>query len=384
MRRKIDWRTATADRYARLRLIEWWDQEAVSRASVMVVGCGALGSEVTRLLTLVGVGRIVVVDPDRIELHNLTRGVFFRSSDVGRFKAAVTARRAQAMNPDVEVVPIVGLIETHVGLGFLRTMSVLACCVDSIGARVAVSRMCYRAGVPWVNGGISPTAGEVTAFAASEPPCYVCTVSNEMWEREQVAHTCRGFRAVGTDRPVATTATAASVVAAYQVQQILTWLSPSDAAPRCLDHGQRAFFSLTPPSCMVSSIVPDPDCDSHERWESNVTVGGSPDTVTAQDVLQASGLEDGVLELGREVVLRVQYPCCKHSRRVGRPLKLCTEEMLRCPKCGGETGEPTLIHEIRRTDRLAAKPLSAFGVPPRDILRVVPRNGGQPRYVAIG
>ena len=53
------------DRYARLRLIAWWDQERLRRATVLVVGAGALGNEVLKNLALVGIGHLVVVDYDR-------------------------------------------------------------------------------------------------------------------------------------------------------------------------------------------------------------------------------------------------------------------------------------------------------------------------------
>lgn len=348
----------------------------------MVVGCGALGSEVVRLLALVGVGRIVVVDADRVELHNLTRGVFFRAGDVGRSKAAVTAQRARALNPDVRVEHVTGYVETHVGLNTLREMDVLACCVDSIGARVAVSRMCYRAGVPWVNGGISPTAGEVAAFGAASPPCYVCTVSEEMWEREQLAHTCRGFRAVGAEKPVATTATAASVVAAFQVQQILLRLSSSKSAPACLNDGEKAFISLSPPNFMITQIVPDPECDSHDTWYPLIELPGSPRRITVRDVLQAAGCPDGTLHFGREIVLAIRYPCCRRTRRVGKPLRLCTEALLRCPQCNQTSGEGVVITEIGGTDARANRPLADFGIPPRDILKVRDSCGAS-HYVAL-
>ena len=48
------------DRYARLRLIPWWDQERLKNATIMVVGAGAIGNELIKNLTLLGIGRILV------------------------------------------------------------------------------------------------------------------------------------------------------------------------------------------------------------------------------------------------------------------------------------------------------------------------------------
>ncbi len=59
------------DRYSRLRLISWWEQEKLAAAKILVVGAGALGNEVLKNLALLGVGRIYVIDSDKIESSNL-------------------------------------------------------------------------------------------------------------------------------------------------------------------------------------------------------------------------------------------------------------------------------------------------------------------------
>lgn len=69
LRREID---QTNDRYHRQGLIEWWDQKVVRDAKVLVVGAGALGNEILKLLTLIGVGQVLVFDMDRIEHSNLS------------------------------------------------------------------------------------------------------------------------------------------------------------------------------------------------------------------------------------------------------------------------------------------------------------------------
>ena len=93
------------DRYDRLRLIAWWDQEKLRRAKVLVVGAGALGNEVLKNLALLGIGRVWIVDFDAIEDTNLTRSVLFRSRDRGRNKAVAAADAVRDINPDTRVTP---------------------------------------------------------------------------------------------------------------------------------------------------------------------------------------------------------------------------------------------------------------------------------------
>ena len=124
------------DRYSRLRLIPWWDQERLHRARVMVVGAGALGNEILKDLALLGVGHIFVVDMDRIENSNLSRSILYRAGDEGRLKAEVAAARLQEINPDVRAQPFSGNIIFGVGLGVFRAMDLVICGLDSREARV--------------------------------------------------------------------------------------------------------------------------------------------------------------------------------------------------------------------------------------------------------
>src|SRR5436190_20571953 len=97
-----------ADRYSRLRLIQWWDQEKLRAAKVLVVGAGAIGNEVLKNLALLGIGHVWVIDFDCIEDSNLTRSVLFRQADRGQSKSRIAARAMQDINPDVQVHAIHG------------------------------------------------------------------------------------------------------------------------------------------------------------------------------------------------------------------------------------------------------------------------------------
>src|SRR5499427_5935136 len=96
------------DRFSRLRLIGWWDQEKLGAAKVLVVGAGALGNEILKNLALLGFANIVVVDLDSIETSNLSRSILYRASDVGRRKADVAAEGVRDILPGANVHPITG------------------------------------------------------------------------------------------------------------------------------------------------------------------------------------------------------------------------------------------------------------------------------------
>ncbi len=142
------------DRYSRLKLIPWWDQDRLKNAAVMVVGAGAIGNELIKNLTLLGIGRILIFDMDAIENTNLTRSILYRANDVGRYKAEVAAERAMEINPDVKAKAFVANIIDDVGLGVFRRMDVVLGGLDNREARLAINQSCYKVNKPWIDGAI--------------------------------------------------------------------------------------------------------------------------------------------------------------------------------------------------------------------------------------
>ena len=108
------------DRYHTFSYISWWKQEVVREATALVVGAGALGNEVIKNLSLMGVGYLAIADMDRIEQSNLSRSVLFRESDEGRTKADVAARAARDIYPAIKVIPLNGNVLGDLGLGWFR------------------------------------------------------------------------------------------------------------------------------------------------------------------------------------------------------------------------------------------------------------------------
>src|SRR6201998_1672729 len=95
------------DRFSRLRLISWWDQEKIAKCRLLVVGAGALGNEILKNAALLGFTQVVVVDLDRIEESNLSRAVLFCAEDIGDFKAEAAARAYHELAPEASIHPLV-------------------------------------------------------------------------------------------------------------------------------------------------------------------------------------------------------------------------------------------------------------------------------------
>lgn len=246
-------------------------QQKVSTAHVMVVGCGALGNEVLKNLVLLGVEHIVIVDFDVVEMGNLSRSVLFSKTDAEahRLKVDVAAERLKNMNPAVEVRTICGDIAYDVGLGLVRRMDVVIGCVDSRWARYCINRLCMRAGIPWVDGGIGELEGTARVFVPGQN-CYACNLGPEglkdLARRMPCAGVIRRHEEAG-EAP--TTSITASVIGAVQVQEAMK-LIDRDA----IDEGHltslcgKMFYydgqHLT--TRIVDFKAYDDDCPVHEQW----------------------------------------------------------------------------------------------------------------------
>src|SRR5581483_9304515 len=137
------------DRFARFRLINWWDQPLLARAKIVVIGAGAIGNEIVKNLALLGVGNVFVADLDLVENSNLSRSILFRASDCGRPKAQVAADRARDIYPEMRIQPFRGNVVYDLGLGIFRWADVIIGGLDNREARVAINLAAARTGRIW-------------------------------------------------------------------------------------------------------------------------------------------------------------------------------------------------------------------------------------------
>ena len=197
------------DRYARHSLIDWFDQESISNTRAAVIGAGAVGNEVLKNLTLLGVGTIMVFDFDTIEYSNLTRSVLFRESDVGRMKAAVAAERAAELDPNVKVTAVTGDFWDTLSLTDIRTFDTVFCCVDNFEARIRLNTMCRIAGADFVNVGLDSRYASVERFPFSQgenTACYECNLPESVYARMAQRYSCGYLRKVSfVERKIPTT-----------------------------------------------------------------------------------------------------------------------------------------------------------------------------------
>jgi adenylyltransferase/sulfurtransferase len=359
------------DRYSRFQLISWWDQARLRAARVLVVGVGALGNEILKNLALVGAGRVLAVDMDRVEMSNLSRSVLFRPADEGRPKAEVAAAAVRELNPDVRARALDCNAVYGLGLGLYRWADVVLGGLDNREARLHINRAAWAANTPWVDGAIERLQGTARVFVPPDGPCYECTMGPADWEMLERRRSCALLAREELELgKVPTTPTAASIIAGVQVQEALKLLhdQPTMAGRGFVFDGQ----NYDP---YVVGYQRVEDCLSHDTYDPVESTAWSAATVTVGEALERARATLGaeaVLDLRVEIVRSLECAACGETQEVFRSAGELTEADAVCPRCS-EPRRPEFTHSLDGSEGLAERTLAGIGVPRFDV--VIARSG---------
>jgi len=212
------------DRYARQILFPHLGESGQARlavSSVAIAGCGAVGGHAAMLCVRAGVGRVRLLDHDRVEWSNLHRQILYTEADAqsGALKAETAANRLAEVNTETELEPIVAEITPATVDDLLDGIDLVLDGLDTMAARYLVNDACLRAARPWIYAGVDGATVSVAAFGPTGP-CLRC-----LWPE---------FHDEGEVQPTrpAVVNTAPAAAAAWQVTEALRLLTGN--APRHL------------------------------------------------------------------------------------------------------------------------------------------------------
>ncbi len=149
-------------------------QEKLRAGSVLVIGAGGLGCPALLYLAAAGVGRIVLIDADTVDVSNLQRQILYATADAGRPKAHAAAERLRALNPHIAVEPHRARLTRANALELIRSVDVVLDGSDNFATRYLVNDACVLADRPFVYGAIQGFEGQVSVFNYRGGPTYRC------------------------------------------------------------------------------------------------------------------------------------------------------------------------------------------------------------------
>jgi molybdopterin/thiamine biosynthesis adenylyltransferase len=163
-------------------------QKLLERATIALVGCGALGGLQAELLTRMGVGELRIADFDVVSLMNLHRQILYTEADVeaGRDKIAAALVKLSSLNHAVRLVALNEKVTAQNIDGYLAGATVVLDATDNIETRFLINDWCVARQVPWVYTGVAGTSGMILPVVHGGP-CLRCFYP-DVPETDAIAH----------------------------------------------------------------------------------------------------------------------------------------------------------------------------------------------------
>ena len=147
-------------------------QKKIKSASVLVVGAGGLGSPVLMYLAAAGIGKIGIIDDDKVDMTNLQRQIIHSTSSIGELKTESAKRRIKQINPEI-IVDIFGTrLTIENAKEIIDGYDIIVDGTDNFATRYTISDCCEILGKPWVFGSIHRFEGQVSVFNLNGSPNY--------------------------------------------------------------------------------------------------------------------------------------------------------------------------------------------------------------------
>jgi len=219
------------DKFDRQKRIAGWDQSKISNATIMVIGAGATGNELIKNLVLTGIGKIILIDYDTINVSNLNRCVLFNMAEFieNQYKVDVVKEACKNLNPECKIIALKEDLN-DIDKNLYQKSNVICSCVDNIEARLQSNNYAYYYGVPFIDSGIDEFFGTVQAVYSEvkDSACMQCGVTGMdldlMWKK----YSCTGQEIESengeTIGKMATIITTTAIIGGIQSQQVIKFL----------------------------------------------------------------------------------------------------------------------------------------------------------------
>lgn len=151
-------------------------QNRISKARVLIIGMGGLGAPIALYLGGAGVGKLIFVDHDKVDVSNLQRQIIYTTEDIGCFKADAAKKRVAALNPLITITAINHKLNDIELIQQVSLADVVVDASDNYETRFAINRICRKEKKPLVSGAGIRVEGKVSVFRhdQEDSPCYKC------------------------------------------------------------------------------------------------------------------------------------------------------------------------------------------------------------------
>ncbi len=151
-------------------------QKCLKKAQVTVAGAGGLGSAVLTYLAAAGIGHIIIIDNDKVELSNLNRQILYQKKDINKSKVQCAVNTLKQLNPDIEIHGIEAQINKDNIRDLLKGTKALIDCVDNYHTRYTLNNTAQKLNIPLFHGACYGFEGRATTIIPKKTACLRCIV----------------------------------------------------------------------------------------------------------------------------------------------------------------------------------------------------------------
>jgi molybdopterin/thiamine biosynthesis adenylyltransferase/rhodanese-related sulfurtransferase len=139
-------------------------QEELEDTGILIVGMGGLGCPVAQYLISSGIGYLTIIDPDKVELSNLSRQPLYTADDVGEYKVKAAKAYLSKLNPNAVINELPEALTKDNALTIASSHDFVIDCTDNVDSRYIISDICQSIAKPLIHGGIRAFEGNVGVF----------------------------------------------------------------------------------------------------------------------------------------------------------------------------------------------------------------------------
>jgi molybdopterin/thiamine biosynthesis adenylyltransferase len=137
-------------------------QNKLNTAKVLIVGAGGLGTPLATYLTAIGIGKIGIIDGDKIEMSNLNRQFLFNENQIGKLKVDVLSEKLKNQNPDVQIQNFNYFLTNENSEKIITDYDIICDCTDNLEARMLLDKTTFKLNKPLVYAAVKDWEGYVT------------------------------------------------------------------------------------------------------------------------------------------------------------------------------------------------------------------------------
>ena len=150
-------------------------QKKISSANVLIIGMGGLGCQLLTYLAASGVGKIGIIDFDKVEISNLNRQTLFNTNDIGKFKVDQAKKAVNKINSKIKIIPFKIKLTSKNIKKIFNKFSIICDGTDNYNTRYLINDYCVKNKKTLISSAISKFDGQLIKFDFKKKgPCYRC------------------------------------------------------------------------------------------------------------------------------------------------------------------------------------------------------------------